>query len=101
MFRAALLIAAAVLAQIYTCYAEGLKVVLIGASKRGWTKYLTAAEVSRIMAMVPAVFEMVSMEEQITLMRERYGRDTEKIRPYTALGLTNSLREPRVAQLIS
>lgn len=78
-----------------------LKVVLIGASKRGWTTYLTAAVDPRIMAMVPAVFEMVSMQEQIALMHERYGRDSEKIRPYTALGLTANLREPRVAQLIS
>jgi PhoPQ-activated pathogenicity-related protein len=78
-----------------------LRVVLIGASKRGWTTYLTAAVDSRIMAMVPAVFEMVSMEDQIALMHERYGRDSEKISPYTALGLTANLREPRVAQLIS
>jgi PhoPQ-activated pathogenicity-related protein len=80
---------------------QRLKVVLIGASKRGWTTYLTAAVDSRIAAMVPTVFEMVSMQAQIALMRERYGRDSEKIRPYTALGLTDSLREPRVAQLIS
>jgi PhoPQ-activated pathogenicity-related protein len=80
---------------------KDLKVVLIGASKRGWTTYLTAAVDPRIAAMVPAVFEMVSMEQQVSLMRERYGRDSEKIRPYTELGLTNSLREPRVAQLIS
>ncbi len=80
---------------------EELRVVLIGASKRGWTTYLTAAVDRRIAAMVPAVFEMVSMQEQIALMRERYGRDSEKIRPYTALGLTNSLREPRIGQLIS
>jgi len=80
---------------------QQLKVVLIGASKRGWTTYLTAAVEPRIVAMVPAVFEMVSMEQQIALMRERYGRDSEKIRPYTLLGLTDSLREPRVAQVIS
>jgi PhoPQ-activated pathogenicity-related protein len=80
---------------------KALKVVLIGASKRGWTTYLTAAVDPRIAAMVPAVFEMVSMEQQIALMRERYGKDSEKIRPYTALGLTDSLREPRVAQMIS
>lgn len=80
---------------------KGLKVVLIGASKRGWTTYLTAAVDPRIAAMVPAVFEMVSMEQQIALMRERYGKDSEKIKPYTALGLTDSFREPRVAQMIS
>lgn len=80
---------------------RSLQVVLIGASKRGWTTYLTAALDSRIVAMVPAVFEMISMQEQIALMRRRYGRDSEKIRPYTALGLTDSLRDPLVAKLIS
>ena len=41
------------------------------------------------------------MQRQIALARERYGRDSEKIRPYTALGLTDSLLEPRVARMIS
>lgn len=77
-----------------------VSVVLIGASKRGWTTYLTAAVDQRVVAMVPTVFEMVAMQAQIALMRERYGHDSEKIRPYTALGLTNSLTEPRVAQLV-
>jgi PhoPQ-activated pathogenicity-related protein len=77
-----------------------IKVVLIGASKRGWTTYLSAAVERRIVGMVPAVFEMVSMQRQIALARARYGRDSEKIRPYTALGLTDALLEPRVKQLI-
>jgi len=78
-----------------------LKVVLIGASKRGWTTYLSAAFDRRIIGMVPAVFEMISMQKQITLARSRYGHDSEKIKPYTALGLTDALLEPRVAQLVS
>ena len=85
----------------HTLDQRDLKVVLIGASKRGWTTYLTAAVDRRIAAMVPTVFEMVSMQKQIALARARYGRDSEKIRPYTALGLTDSLLEPRVAQMIS
>ena len=79
----------------------GLKVVLVGASKRGWTTYLTGAVDPRIIGIVPAVYEMVSIPRQIALARERYGRDSEKIRPYTALGLTDSLLEPRVAKMIS
>jgi PhoPQ-activated pathogenicity-related protein len=79
---------------------QDLKVVLIGASKRGWTTYLTASVDRRVVGMVPAVFEMISMPKQIALARTRYGRDSEKIRPYTALGLTDALLEPRVAQLV-
>jgi PhoPQ-activated pathogenicity-related protein len=80
---------------------KDLHVILIGASKRGWTTYLTAAVDKRVAAIVPTVFEMVSMEQQVALARERYGKDSEKIRPYTALGLTDSLKEPRLQQLIS
>lgn len=77
-----------------------LRIILIGASKRGWTTYLAAGVDKRIIGMIPAVFEMVSMERQIALARSRYGQDSEKIRPYTALGLTDALLEPRVAQLV-
>jgi PhoPQ-activated pathogenicity-related protein len=80
---------------------RNLKVVLIGASKRGWTTYLSAAVDRRIVGMVPAVFEMISMQKQIALARSRYGQDSEKLRPYTALGLTDALLEPRVAQLVT
>jgi PhoPQ-activated pathogenicity-related protein len=78
-----------------------LKVVLVGASKRGWTTYLTGAVDKRIVGIVPAVYEMIAIPRQVALARERYGRDSEKIRPYTALGLTDSLLEPRVAKMIS
>lgn len=80
---------------------QNLKVILIGASKRGWTTYLTASVDRRVVGMVPAVFEMISIPKQIALARARYGHDSEKIRPYTALGLTDALLEPRVAQLVA
>ncbi|MEY4667585.1 MAG: hypothetical protein RL518_284 [Pseudomonadota bacterium] len=77
-----------------------LKVVVVGASKRGWTTYLTGAVDARVVGIVPAVYEMISIPRQVALARERYGRDSEKIRPYTALGLTDSLLDPRVARMI-
>lgn len=78
-----------------------LRVILIGASKRGWTTYLSAAVERRIIGIVPAVYEMIAMREQVALARERYGKDSDKIRPYTALGLTDALLEPRMATLLS
>lgn len=78
-----------------------LKVIVVGASKRGWTTYLTGAVDTRVVGIVPAVYEMISIPRQIALARQRYGRDSEKIRPYTALGLTDSLLDPRVARMIS
>lgn len=77
-----------------------LKAVVIGASKRGWTTYLSGAVDTRVVGIVPAVYEMISIPRQIALARERYGRDSEKIRPYTALGLTDSLLDPNVARMI-
>ena len=78
-----------------------LKVILVGASKRGWTTYLTGAVDKRVVGIVPAVYEMISIPRQVALSRERYGRDSEKIRPYTALGLTDGLLEPRVSTMIT
>jgi PhoPQ-activated pathogenicity-related protein len=77
-----------------------LRAVVVGASKRGWTTYLSGAVDPRVAGIVPAVYEMISIPRQIALARERYGRDSEKIRPYTALGLTDSLLDPTVARMI-
>ena len=77
-----------------------LKAIVVGASKRGWTTYLSGAVDTRVVGIVPAVYEMISIPRQIALARERYGRDSEKIRPYTALGLTDSLLDPTVARMI-
>jgi len=79
---------------------RGLSVVVIGASKRGWTTYLSSGVDKRIVGIVPAVFEMISMQKQIALARSRYGHDSEKIRSFTALGLTDAFLEPRVSQLV-
>ena len=80
---------------------KDLKVILVGASKRGWTTYLSAAMDKRIPIIIPAVFEMISMSDQLALARARYGQDSEKIRAYTTLGLTSSLDDTRVQDLIT
>lgn len=73
--------------------------VLTGASKRGWSAYLTAAVDERVRAIAPVVFEMVNIPAQIALARNRYGRDSEKLRAYTELKLTDSLDDPRIEKL--
>lgn len=63
--------------------------LLSGASKRGWTTWLTAAVDRRVKGIAPMVFDMLNFREQLSLALASYGAQSEKIREYTALGLTD------------
>jgi PhoPQ-activated pathogenicity-related protein len=77
-----------------------LRVVTAGASKRGWTTWLSGTVDKRIVGIAPAVFDMLHIPEQVAHARRAYGRDSRMIRAYTELGLTDKLSEPRLAQLM-
>ena len=77
-----------------------LRVVTAGASKRGWTTWLSGTVDQRIVGIAPAVFDMLNIPEQVAHARRAYGRDSRMIRAYTELGLTDKLSEPRLAQLM-
>lgn len=76
-----------------------IRVVVAGASKRGWTSYLAPLVDKRIVATAPAVFDFLNFPEQIQRARTAYGKDSEKIKNYTELGLTDRLAEPRIEKL--
>jgi PhoPQ-activated pathogenicity-related protein len=78
---------------------QQLRFVVTGASKRGWTTWLTGAVDSRVVAIAPAVFDMLNMPAQIDRMRRAYGADSDKIRAYTRLGLTDRLEDPKLVEL--
>ena len=78
-----------------------LKFIVTGASKRGWTTFLTGAVDERVIGIAPAVFEMINIPAQINLARERYGKDSEMIKSYTALRLTDDLDSPPMQKLRS
>ena len=75
--------------------------VVGGASKRGWTTWLTAAVDGRVKAIAPMVIDMLNMQKQMEWAEKCYGRQSEKIHDYTDLNLHLKLEEPRMAQLRS
>jgi PhoPQ-activated pathogenicity-related protein len=73
--------------------------VVAGASKRGWTTWLTAAVDSRTKAIAPMVIDMLNMKKQMEWTEKCYGKPSEQISDYTDLNLHLNLDEPRMVQL--
>jgi PhoPQ-activated pathogenicity-related protein len=73
--------------------------VVSGASKRGWTTWLTAAVDARVKAIAPMVIDMLNMKVQTDWTKKCYGRQSEQIRDYTDLGLIDRLDDERMRQI--
>ncbi|MDN3510206.1 MAG: PhoPQ-activated pathogenicity-related family protein [Candidatus Jettenia sp.] len=70
-----------------------------GASKRGWTAWLTGAVDSRVVAIAPMVIDMLNMKVQTEWAKKMYGRQSEQISDYTNLNLVERMDSPLMVKL--
>jgi PhoPQ-activated pathogenicity-related protein len=73
--------------------------VVSGASKRGWTTWLTAAADPRVLAIAPMVIDTLNMKAQNAHQIEAYGQYSKEIDPYTDRGLVPMPNTPEARKL--
>ena len=73
--------------------------VVAGASKRGWTTWLTAAVDPRVAAIAPMVIDTLNMKAQKSHALEVWGHLSEQIDDYTRRGLTEQYDTERGSRL--
>jgi PhoPQ-activated pathogenicity-related protein len=73
--------------------------IVSGASKRGWTTWLTAAADPRVEAIAPIVFDMLNMKAQTQWAARMYGKQSRKISDYTERKLVERIDDPRAVEL--
>jgi PhoPQ-activated pathogenicity-related protein len=61
--------------------------IVSGASKRGWTTWLTAAADPRVCAIAPMVIDTLNMRAQLPHQLKMFGKLSDSIRDYTERGL--------------
>jgi PhoPQ-activated pathogenicity-related protein len=77
------------------------KFLISGASKRGWTTWLTAAADVRVKAIAPMVIDMLNMRKQTDWAEMMYGKQSEQIKDYTDLNLVSRIDDPKMKRLRS
>lgn len=66
--------------------------LIAGASKRGWTTWLTgASEDTRVKALAPIVIDIVNMPTNLNYQLEAYDEYSEEIQDYTDLGIPQAM----------
>ncbi len=76
------------------------KFVVSGASKRGWTTWLTAAVDKRVIAIIPAVIDVLNMDDQMKHHFSAYGFYSTAIEDYEEMNIFKRLDTPEGQALI-
>jgi PhoPQ-activated pathogenicity-related protein len=71
-----------------------------GASKRGWTSWLTAAVDPRVSGVAPIAIDMLNLPAQIALQHETFGGLSEQVQDYVAIDLPGRVATERGRSLI-
>ena len=74
---------------------EVTEFVVSGGSKRGWTTWLTAAVDKRVVAIAPAVIDVLNMDEQMRHHFGAYGFYSDAIADYVEMKIFKRLDTPR------
>ena len=84
---------------------QGLKVdrfIITGASKRGWSAWLTALADERVIAIVPTVIDVADTSAMLTGLRKRYGGHWPlALYPYQQAGVLQQLGTPAFERLVA
>jgi PhoPQ-activated pathogenicity-related protein len=74
--------------------------VVTGASKRGWTTWTTAAVDRRVVAIAPAVIDLLNIEPSFVHHFRAYGAWSDAVQEYVDHGIMNWMRTPEFRALM-
>jgi len=77
------------------------KFIVTGASKRGWTTWLTAAADPRVKAIAPMVIDTLNMREQGPYQLKSFGKYSDQVHDYTERNLLPMPDTPEAKKLWS